>query len=311
MNIVNFDLQKANISASPAFLEASAEELRVLVILGENPAVGAEEAAKRAGISLARAKSAIAYWQAALGEEKKENIIEEFGFRLSGDDLDEMTGKEAAELIRDERLSALFEECARLIGKPALSDTEIRSLAALYAQYGLDADYILTLLSDMAKTSRPTVRTLCNRAIRLHGKEITTVDALSAYFREREETGEWERRARKAFGIYSRALTAAEKKNFRKWVELFGYGDDVLTLAYDKTVGATGKMSVAYMDKILTVWHENGLLSAADCRAFAEAHKSQIPTKDAKEKPRYGVFDPEETLNRALARSMGDDKEDC
>ncbi len=309
MKIESWDLKQLHISSSDAFLEASAEELRALLCLLETEGkAGVDQIAKAAGISKARAKSAMAFWSVALETPKAETtVVDEFAYRLRASELDEMTRKETADVIRDNALSALYEECAAILGKPMLNDTEIRDIAALYAQYALSEEYIVTLLTDMAKRSRVTVRTFVNQAIKLHEKGITTIELLSDYFEGRENQGEWERQMRKVLGIYSRALTSDEKTCFRKWVELFGYGEDVMTLAYDKTVKGSGKYSLAYMDKILTDWYQNKCTTKEACEAYAAAsHPAYTEKKSKKEKPRYGNFDPDEAFKNALSRSMGE-----
>ncbi len=312
MKPIEWDVKQLHISASDAFSEASAEELRALICLLETDGkAGVEAIAKTAKISKARAGSALAFWQAALeAGTQGQTVVDEFDYRLRPSVLDDMTGTETANVIRDNALSALYEECAAVLGKPVLNDTEVRDIAALYSQYALGEEFILTLLTDMAKRSRVTVRTFVNKAIDLHGKGITTIEELSDYFTDRDNQGEWERRTRKALGIFSRALTSEEKTCFRKWVELYGYNEDVLTLAYDKTVAGSGKYSLAYMDKILTDWYQNRCLTKEECEARAAASRP-VPAgkKDKKEKPRYGNFDPDEAFRNALARSMGESPE--
>ena len=323
MNTYNFDINYLQIAPSGLLSMASAEEMRVPLCLISSGGKSTDTVlAEAAGVHPARAAAAVSFWAAggvltqratAHATEEKTNLVDEFDFRLRVDDVDEESAAEVAKVIRDEGLSDMFDECAALLGRPTLNDREIRLLTALYTQYGLDEEYILTLLSDMCTRSKCSVRALVNRAIALQGRGIDTTEKLSDYIKSAAESGEWERRTRKVLGIYSRALTQAEKQLFRKWADVYGYDEDILTLAYDKTVRAISQYSAAYMDKMLTAWYEAGCRTAAACEEYDRTHKPK-PTdttpktgrKDKKPKERYGNFDPEEAFRKALARSYGD-----
>jgi len=307
--------------------EASAEELRVLIVLMEcGGRITLADLAKGAGVREARAASAVSFWEAggairltqedtcdradgSTRTEENEGPIKEFSYRLQADAIENEPTAAVADAIRDNDLSAMLTECATLLGKPTLSDYEVRALTGLYTQYALSEEYIVTLLGDMLTRSRATVRTLVNRAIKLSADGVDTMEKLNDYFRQRDEVGEWERRMRRVLGIYSRALTEKEKQLFRKWVELYGFGEDILALAYDRTVQNTARYSAPYMDKLLTDWYENGCHTPAACeqrytssRPTESARRSH--TKSAAPKERFGNFDHEEAFARALERSF-------
>ena len=67
MPMLNYRLKRPALIGNPAFLEASREELRVLLALMEldGNAESAEWLAKQAGISTARARSSLAFWEEA------------------------------------------------------------------------------------------------------------------------------------------------------------------------------------------------------------------------------------------------------
>jgi DNA replication protein DnaD len=54
---------------------------------------------------------------------------------------------------------------------------------------------------------------------------------------------------------------------------------DLISIAYDKTVDATGKLSFAYLNKILIEWHSKGLKTKAEIdkldTEFREKNKPQ------------------------------------
>ena len=146
------------------------------------------------------------------------------------------------------------------------------------------------------------------------------------YFEEREAKGEYERTVRRVLGIGGR-ISDAERALFSKWVESFGFGEEMLKKAFDlTTMNLSGKRSYEYMDKILTNWYNAGIFSPADADAASEKYKaektagaSDTPAqaeekspRRKKETPRYGNFDTMDAFQRALERSYGaDDSEDA
>lgn len=319
MKIYTYTLTPLRLSGTELLTEASAEELRVLVCLMESGGEAELSAlAKGAGVREARAASAVSFWEAAgvirLGEPAPRAegsataIVDEFSYRLQADTIEEESAVCVADAIRDHSLSGMLTECATLLGRPTLNDREIRALTGLYTQYALSEEYIVTLLADMCTRSRCTVRTLVNRAIKLSEKGVDTIEKLNDYFHRRDEHGEWERRMRRVLGVYDRALTTEEKTLFRKWVELYGFGDDILSLAFNQTVHNTARYSASYMDKMLTDWYENDCHTREACEARYAASRPKdaqatSSRKTAAPKERYGSFDPEEAFRRALERS--------
>ncbi len=304
------------LSGTELLAEASAEELRVLTVLSESGgSITLDALAQGAGVRQARAAAAVTLWSTAgviaLTEERADTVVDEFAYRLLPNVVDEESSVQVAAAIRDRHLQAMLTECAALLGRPTLNDMEIQQLTGLSTQYALGEDFIITLLSDMCTRSRASVRTLVNRAIKLSEDGIDTVEKLNAYIEKRNNVGEWERRARSVLGIYSRALTTEEKTLFRKWVELFGFSEDILSLAYDKTVHNTSQYSAPYMDKILTGWHEHNCRTVTACEEHYAASRPAPPSapkgKAKAPKERYGAFDPDEAFRRALERSFNSD----
>lgn len=302
----------------PEFLEASAEELRVLVAvreLGYTP--DADSLAEICKISRARARSAISFWLdlGAIGESGTK-VTEEFEERLRRGELMEEPSVKVARDIRDEKLKELFEEFSALMKKSALTTAEIKKLSALYTQYSLSREYILNLAAHLAGRGKLTVPRLVDEALKLVGRDIDSTDKLIDYINEKENESAIEQELRRLLGIYNRAITKREKAYFKRWSEEFGYFTEIIGEAFDITVENTQKRSFAYMDKILTAWHEGGCRTLAECRAMDETTKKTRSEKEAKkkdsaqkkpkaEKPRYGDFDINEAFEKALQRSYG------
>ena len=317
MTRLNYRVNLLRISVNPAFKEASKEELRTLIALveSEGKAEGIKELAEAAGISTARCRSSLAFWEEAgiiREDDGTPTITEEFESRLVRGEIDEEPATEVADSIRNENLASMIDECAKLLGQACLSNTEIKKLTGLYTQYALSTDYIVSLAAYKASKGRTTVKIICDEAIRLLGKGIDKAEALDAYLMSLDESSgaEWE--IRRALGIYGRNLSPSEKGYFKKWTEDFGYSVTIITEAYDIAVLNTKSGDLRYMDKILTCWHEAGCRTVSECKARSEAEGAKLSAKKAaknKQKseaptPRYGNFDVNEAFMNALERSF-------
>lgn len=311
---------------SATLTEATREELIVLSAIAiSEEGLSGEEAAKLVGVSKARAVSAIALWVEAgaiepLCKERDErpsdtSIEEEFEERVQPGELYEERSVKIAEAIRDEELSELLTECASLMEKPALTTQEVKIITSVYTQYALSQDYLLTLAAYLASLGKLTAPRLRDKAISLVGKSIDTTEALEVYLKDKESEARDEQEIRRTLGIWSRKITEAEKEAFDKWTVNFGYSTVIIGEAYSVCVSNTGRLSVSYMDKVLTSWHNLGLKTVEECRAakaISKAEGEEKPrrssVKSEPQKPRYGDFDIDEVFQKALMRSYEENK---
>ena len=292
------------------FLEASAGELRALVVLLGHGQVAPKELSALASISLARAKSALALWEeCGIFDAAIEDVWQT---RERPNEVAEEDRRVVAQTIRSESLASLLDACAALLNKPTLNDMEIKIITGLYSQYGISEEYIYTLFCDIvSRPTRPTVKKLESEAIRHLADGIDTVEALNEFFHYRDSIQESERIVRRALHL-GRALSTSEKKYAERWITIYGYGEEMLLYAYDCATASTQNPSLKYLDAILTDWHNAGVRTVSEAqthRAEAKPEQKHAPKKK-KEAPRYGNFDPDEAFRLALERSYGDEKEE-
>lgn len=324
-------------SLSEEFAEASAGELKVLVVLyAFGGVIDEDELINKSGLSKARVSSALALWQEAGvieegAEEKEEFFDEEVSFygnsvknefeeRTLVQELDEQPSKEIAATIRNKKLCGLFDEIAMLMQKPMLTPQEIRRLSELVSQYELSEEYILTLAAHLNEKGALTVNAVVNRATNLVGKGVNTADELNAYITEKEKESKDIAEYKKIFGINNRKISPRENDYLHKWSSEYCFGAVIVEEAYSQCSINTAKLSLAYIDKILTDWHEHSCKTLDECRdryrerkaelikeaeAKREANAKRRPEKSQpKQVKRYGEFDAEEAFKLALDRSF-------
>ena len=85
-----------------------------------------------------------------------------------------------------------------------------------------------------------------------------TVEEAAAFIRARNLQTSRTEKLKALLQIRGRNLTPGEQRYADSWLEM-GFADDVLSEAYDRTCVNTGSLNWAYMNKILTRWHQSGL----------------------------------------------------
>lgn len=320
---ISYITSPIKVSDNEAFGEASKEELRVLLALIECGGMldSQDSLASLAKVSVARAGAAVVFWEEAgviRKSEAHQTITEEFEERLELGKIREVSAKDTANAIRNSRLADMISECASLMQRAALNSAEVKELTALYDQYGLTEEFIVTLAAYIAEHGKLTVTKLTNKAIQLTEREIDTPEALEVYIAERESDSEAEREFRRLFGIYGRAPSKTEKECFKRWSRDYGYFTEIVGEAYDIAVTSATRGHLTYADKLLTRWFETGCRTLSECREQYEKDEAEKKSKKeseraAKKKPekeRYGDFDPEEAFLKAIERSYGTENSD-
>ena len=109
------------------------------------------------------------------------------------------------------------------------------------------------------------------------GQEIMNIDAAEEHLarcRARRETAE---QAKEVLQIRGRSLTVSEQKYLDSWLEL-GFRPEALSIAYDRTVLRTGKLTWKYMDTILKSWSDRQLFTPEEIEAGDPAKRSRDRT---------------------------------
>lgn len=214
---------------------------------------------------------------------------------------------------QNKQISGLFYQSETILGK-VLTASEMEMLFSFNDWLGLPVEVIMMLLSYAAKKGKTTKRYLETVAIDWADKGIDTYEAAEAYVTELEAVDRAENAVRSILGIYDRALTTTEKKYIRLWTDEMKIPTELISLAYDKTVAYTGKLSWSYMDKLLESWVANGYTTIAEVKAADEefyrggGHK---PNKKAK-KGKFNNYDDEnksdyKKLEEEIFKMMLDD----
>jgi len=179
-------------------------------------------------------------------------------------------------------VSGLFYQAETVLHK-VLTPSDMEMLYSFVDWLGLPVEVITMLLSYAAKRGKTNRRYLETVAIDWAERGIDSFEAAEAHVMVLENADSVERDIRNILGIYDRALSATEKKYLKLWSENEKISTSLIALAYDRTVTNTGKLSWAYMNKILESWADAGFTTPEEVQAGESsgkpARKQELPKK--------------------------------
>ncbi len=169
--------------------------------------------------------------------------------------------------------SALADEVERQLGKK-LTASDLKSLYTLYDFLALPGEVILMLVSwcveEMERKYGPGRKPFMTQ-IKKEGfvwkrRGIDTMELAEAHLQRLTRLRGREAEVLRLLDIPARPLVQREKDYISSWDEM-GFDDEVIRMAYEKTIMQKQTMNWNYMNGILRNWHSKGLHSAAAIRA--------------------------------------------
>ncbi len=315
----NYGQEILNLPASVLSVEgADGTALKVLLWLASDPSLAEKhkQLAKLADCNAKEIKAAIAFWKAAgvitEGDDSAVAVsatpVEAPKKLRRAEALPQYTTTELSELLEArESIRALVDESQQLLGK-MFNPGEVNILIGMLDYLGMNEEYILLMMAHCKKIGKTNLRSIEKYAYTLLDRGITDTEALNEELLRAEAVHTMEGQVRSMFGMRSRSLTSKEEKMLRQWME-FGYGIDIVKLAYDITVTATNEPSMVYANSVLETWHAEGLTTPEEIEKYQESRKKKLQkgSKGAPAAPTLGnSFDTDDFFEAALRRSLDD-----
>lgn len=181
---------------------------------------------------------------------------------------------EIARTVRgNEKADYLFRHCEILYGRP-LKHNEQRTLMIILEDACLPVEAALILVDYCFSADKATPAYMRTMAAEWAESEITTIEKAERRVEELKRLDGAVGRFKKMFEISS-AFSKQQKEFIGKWVNVYGFSDEMIGEAYQITLNGAGKLSFPYMNKILENWYGKGIKT-----------REQI---DADKKPRSDV----------------------
>ncbi|MBQ7415948.1 MAG: DnaD domain protein [Oscillospiraceae bacterium] len=263
MNIQNISIDSSELRRLLGAASGDAA-LLYLYIRGGNDPASAEAALHMGEGRLACSMATLR--QLGLWQEEKRTVIAS-GERPNYSERDVLQTMDT-----DPSFRSLYGEVQRRLGRQ-LNTEELKVLLSLVRYLGLPVDVICVLVTYCQERARrkgsirnPSLRTIEKEAYAWAERGIDTMEEAAAFIQAQNVYHSRLSGLCRLLQIRGRALTAAEEKYAASWLDM-GFDDEAITMAYERTCLNTGGLSWAYMNKILTRWHEAGLHTSAQVRA--------------------------------------------
>lgn len=166
---------------------------------------------------------------------------------------------------QDGAFSAVLKEAETVLGHK-LSTPDMKKLFGIYDYLALPPEVIMELLHYcmfISENRLPSMRYIEKEAYSWANREILTLEQAEEYISRSKQRREDTMKMAQALGIRGRQLSPTEKKYISAWLDM-GFVQDVILLAFDRTVTNTGGLKWSYMNKILSNWKEKGLYSVEE-----------------------------------------------
>lgn len=176
------------------------------------------------------------------------------------------------EMTSSPEFSAMIGEVQRRLGR-VLSTEEIKILLSIFRYLGLPADVIAVLVNFCIQRAQarglsrmPSLRAIEKEAYYWADFGIDTMGEAAVYMQTQLQKQDGMARMKAALGITDRNLSLSEEKFVNLWVS-WGFGEDAVRMAYDRTCLNAGSLKWNYLHAILKSWHEKGLHTPAEIEA--------------------------------------------
>lgn len=204
-------------------------------------------------------------------------------------------GELVAALEREGEFKGLYRELERILGR-VFSDNDLKCLYTLYDYLALPLEVILLLTAYVIREERrrrdnpvysPRMPRIQREGFRWKRLGVDTVERAEEYLRRQEQVDSREWAVLSAVGVTERRAAVEKEREFiAQWVEA-GYSDELIRLAYERTVYQKGSMNWPYANKILQSWHQSGYRTPEQVRTGDKLVRRQPNRQERKPGDNY------------------------
>ncbi len=173
------------------------------------------------------------------------------------------TSEELSRATGDREFLELVEFAGKSFKKP-LNRSDIATLYSFTDSLLLPYDVIMLGIEHCVTEGKLSLRYVEKLLIDFADREVNTYEKAEEYIKSRALYKTFEGKIRAKLGIGQRSLTAKEKTMIACWQSEWNTPEELIDLAYEKTVEKTNKASMSYMNKILENWHTAGYKTVED-----------------------------------------------
>ncbi len=207
---------------------------------------------------------------AADGEKKVEEVTsnihktEYTNVTIKTNRMAKLSRSEIATKIADsDNLRFLHTKSEEILGR-SLNYNEVGSLISITEQTLMPPEVVLYVISYCKNREKTSIRSIEKEILNWHDNGILTLDSAEKYLLASNKQKDAETKIRKLFGINDRKFSAKEKTFIGEWILNSRYSTDLIKEGYNRSVDSTGKVSFAYIDKVLKNWEKQGITNTKE-----------------------------------------------
>ena len=187
---------------------------------------------------------------------------------------------------REPEFRGLCREMENMLGR-VFSDNDLKCLYTIYDHLAFPPEVILLLTGWSIQQERrqknnpaacPRMPQIQRNAFAWKSRGIDTLERAEEHIRRQEMVDGREWAVLQAVGVAERRTAVPRERTFiTSWVADLGMSDELIRLAYERTVYQKGTMNWPYMNKILESWHKAGYKTPAQVEAEDKPAKRGRP----------------------------------
>ncbi|MCD7774969.1 MAG: DnaD domain protein [Clostridiales bacterium] len=191
-------------------------------------------------------------------------------------------------MAQSEEIRDMFGEIQRLFGRTMGYDGQ-SSLLMLHDYYGLPTEVIVMICAYAKNIGKQNSLSYIMKIGESWAEnEINTFELASAKIARLENSDKAWNELKQMTGMENPRPTVKQSEFLEVWINDYGFGTDMIYLAYERAVEKKGNISFSYMNGILRAWHEKNYKTTEDVenaeREYAEALNAKRQKKENKSK---------------------------
>ncbi len=180
----------------------------------------------------------------------------------------------ATRIGESKEIANLFTELQKILGKTIGYDGQCTFLL-LHDRFGLPPEVIF-MLTDYCVSSGKTGYSYIEAVGKSWAEnEIDTIDKAAEKIEALGDVDKFWKKFSAAAGLKTPKPTQKQAAFIEKWLKRQNLSLDLILLAYEEMAERTGKLSFAYMDKVLENWYSEGFKKAADVENAKKAGREK------------------------------------
>lgn len=210
----------------------------------------------------------------------------------------------ARRMGESENVRSMYAEAQEIFGRTLGYDVQ-SSLLIMHDHYGLPVEVIL-MICNYAKTvgKQGSLAYIMKTGAEWADSGIDSFEKASEKIARLENANRLWADFRQITGVENPRPTAKQTEYLEIWVNNYGFGIDIISLAYERTVEKKGSISYGYMNGILRSWHESGHKTPDDVYNAEAEFAGQSSKKRADTVNNKAEDEPSYDIELAIKRSL-------